>query len=748
MRSFFALIRKDLKGYFDQPTGYILIVIFVGVLSYLFFRTALLTGEASLRPLFSILPWLLAVFVPASTMRLLAEEQRDGTLEILLTQPIRSWSVLLAKFLVGLVFVGIGILSTLGVPALLATAGNLDEGAVAAQYLGSLFLTAALVAVGLFTSSLTRNQIVAFILALAINMFLLLMGMELVTTTLPQAASVLVQDLSPLTHFSSISRGVLDLRDVLYFVALVSTFLSATYLTMRSKTVSHHSPLYRNLQLGVVGLVVTSLLVGWFGNSIAGRWDVTEDKLYTLSPATEQLLAGLNDYLTIKLFASKDPPVQVSLVARDVNDFLEDFAAKSGGKVKIVKRFPDDDEDAAREARLTGIPPVQFNVQGQGELQVKVGYLGLAMTYADRQEVVPFIDTIDGFEYRVASLAYKMVREQRQTVAFLSGHGEKSKDADMRAFAGLLEEQYNVREIAATGDAPPDLSGVNVLIIAGPTQEVPASVQQALNSYLDNGGKAMVLVDPVLVDKQNLMALPNEHSFASFVNRYGVTVDNNLVMDLRSHATLPFTTPLGTILRPYPWWMRVPVIDSKIAGEVQSVVLPWASSLGISEAEVGRVEVVPLLETTPFAALQFDYNSVSPAVDFSRYQDDLGRTLVGVAVIGQPAPEPGAQGSPESSFRLLVIGDSDWLADSVVSQSQENMALALNLVDWLAQEETLASIRSKVVSSRELLFSSSTHRNLVQYGNIVGVPLLFIALGMLRSFRRRSITLKVYGREK
>ncbi len=748
MRSFFALIRKDLKGYFDQPTGYILIVIFVGVLSYLFFRTALLTGEASLRPLFSILPWLLAVFVPASTMRLLAEEQRDGTLEILLTQPIRSWSVLLAKFLVGLVFVGIGILSTLGVPALLATAGNLDEGAVAAQYLGSLFLTAALVAVGLFTSSLTRNQIVAFILALAINMFLLLMGMELVTTTLPQAASVLVQDLSPLTHFSSISRGVLDLRDVLYFVALVSTFLSATYLTMRSKTLSHHSPLYRNLQLGVVGLVVASLLVGWFGNSIAGRWDVTEDKLYTLSPATEQLLAGLNDYLTIKLFASKDPPVQVSLVARDVNDFLEDFAAKSGGKVKIVKRFPDDDEDAAREAQLTGIPPVQFNVQGQGELQVKVGYLGLAMTYADRQEVVPFIDTIDGFEYRVASLAYKMVREQRQTVAFLSGHGEKSKDADMRAFAGLLEEQYNVREIAATGDTAPDLSGVDVLIIPGPTQEVPPSVQQALSGYLDSGGKAMLLIDPVLVDEQNLMALPNEHSFASFVNRYGVTVDNNLVMDLRSHETLPFTTPLGTILRPYPWWMRVPVIDSKIAGEVQSVVLPWASSLGISEAEVGRVEVVPLLETTPFAALQFDYNSVSPAFDFSRYQDDLGRTLVGVAVIGQPAPEPGGQDSPESSFRLLVIGDSDWLEDSVVSQSQENMALALNLVDWLAQEETLASIRSKVVSSRELLFSSSTHRNLVQYGNIVGVPLLFIALGMLRSFRRRSITLKVYGREK
>ena len=133
----FALVRKDIKSYFDQPAAYILIVPFVAVLSYVFFSQALLTAEASLRPLFTVdfqidnpsLPWLLAVFVPAATMKLLAEENRDGTLELLLTHPIRGWIVLLSKFLSGFIFVAFSILATIGIPIAVQTAGNLDIGA-------------------------------------------------------------------------------------------------------------------------------------------------------------------------------------------------------------------------------------------------------------------------------------------------------------------------------------------------------------------------------------------------------------------------------------------------------------------------------------------------------------------------------------------------------------------------------------------------------------------------------------------
>ena len=141
MNTFLALLRKDLKGYFDQPTGYVLLVIFVGVISWLFFRTALAAGsqDASLRALFDALPFILAIFIPAATMRLFAEELRDGTLELILTQPLRSWTVLGSKFASGLIFVTTGIILTIGIPLLLETSGNMDTGAIAAQYIGSVF---------------------------------------------------------------------------------------------------------------------------------------------------------------------------------------------------------------------------------------------------------------------------------------------------------------------------------------------------------------------------------------------------------------------------------------------------------------------------------------------------------------------------------------------------------------------------------------------------------------------------------
>ena len=751
MRSLVALVKKDLRGYFDQPTGYILIVIFVALLSYWFFRSALLTSENSLRPLFTTeftverpsLPWLLVLFVPAATMRLLAEEQRDGTLEILLTQPIRAWVVLIGKFVTGVLFVGIAILSTIGLPIGLATAGSLDEGAIIGQYVGSIFLAASFVSIGLFTSSLTRNQIVAFILGLTAIALLMMVGMEQVSVTLPPRLASLLRLLSPVTHFATIARGVIDLRDVLYFIALISTFLSAAFLMMRAKSLSHKSIQYRNLQLGVAGLIVLSMLVGWFGTSIAGRLDLTEEKLFTLSPGTTQILSGLDDILTVEFFKSKDPPVQASVIARDVEDFLEEFVARSGGNVKLVERFPLDDDADALKSQLAGVPPIQYSVQSEGELQVKTGFMGLAMTYVDRRQVVPVIESIDGFEYRLASLAHTMLQKEqdRKTLAFLTGYGERSLSEDMSTLASLLAQQFDVIEVASTEEGPPDLSGVDVLILAGPTERIPESVEQSLHDYLAGGGKAMVLIDPVLVDEQ-LVSHSNRYSFANFVERYGVFVEENLVFDVESNEILTFPTQVGSLPLRYPFWIRARTVDRKVTGQVESVLMPWASSLGIStEPVVGVDEVIPLVRSTAAAAVSHELGNAgpnSPQLDLTgreQFESDIGVAITGPAEGG-------------GSYRMVVVGDSDWLTGQATSRSEENLALVLNLVDWLAQEEALAAIRSKVVTTRQLAFTSPTHENGVQYGNIIGVPLAFILFGLWRYARRTAMGTKVYGREK
>lgn len=765
MNSLIPLVKKDLRGYFDQPTGYILIVIFVGVISYLFFFVSAFnsTSEASVRDLFTLLPWLLALFVPASTMRLLAEEQRDGTLEILLTQPIRGWVVLAAKFVSGMVFVSVAIIATIGIPIALETVGNLegekwnlDEGAVVAQYIGSFLLAASFVAVGLFTSSLTQNQIVSFILGLFLIAALMLVGLDVVAEPLPDRFSSLLQNLSPGTRFDSMARGVIDLRDILYFVALMSTFLSATFLAIRSKSLSHESPQYRNLQLGVAGLIVLSLLFGWFGNSIGGRLDLTEDKLYTLSGGTKDILAGLDDILTVKLFAAKDPPTDIITTTRDVNDFLDDLASGSS-RVKLVRKYPDTNPDpegdihkdkglqALREAQLAGIPPQQFNTVSQGELQIKVGYLGLSMTYANRREVIPTVGSIDGFEYRIASLAHRMSQNERKTVAFLSGNGEKSIEGELQTLAAVLGQQYDIIQVAGGDEKHLDLTGVDVLIVPGPTREMAAPVVDAIATFLGGGGKAMVMVDQVTVDRGRLQARPNRNSFADFVNRYGVIVDDNVLFDVGSNESITFSTPSGDIAMAYPYWMRVTSVDAKIAGEIPGVLMPWASSVAFDNDFVGRVDMIPLLQTSGLAAVDYNYREnpdVGPnsqaLLDVT--EGDLVPNFVGVAVTGAAT-----QAGSSEEFRLIVTGDSGWLSDDVVGGAQENLAVILNLVDWLAQEDALATIRSKIITSRELLFSPSSHRNTVQYANIAGVPLFFVVIGLYRFLRRRGIGLRRYG---
>ena len=753
MRSFYGLLRKDLKAYFDQPTGYILLVIFVGLVSYLYFRTALVSEEASLRSLFATMPWVLAVFVPAATMRLVAEEQRDGTLEILLTQPLRGWVLLTAKFLAAFLFVGVGVLLTVGIPLALMTAGDLDGGAVVAQYIGTLFLVASFVAIGLLSSSLTQNQIVAFMVALALTMGLTLIGLPLVTEAIPLKLAVVFQDLSPLTHYRVIARGAIDLRDVLYFLAIVSAFMSGAYLLLRGKSISHRSVPYVNLRLGVLALVVLSLLVGWLGGTIKGRWDLTENKLYTLSQASKDLLANLDDIVTIKLFSSKDPPPDIALVARDLNDLLTDIEAASNGNVKVIRKHPEESDEIADEAARNFVSPVEFNVVSKGEFSVKLGWLGLGMTYANRREALPFIGTVSGLEPLLLSGIYRMSQKDRKTIAILTEHGEKSINTDIRTFRNIANTSHNVIEITDT-EGFIELDSVDILVIPGPTEIIRRDVYKAVHNFLAGGGKALLLLDAVSIDQETLQADLNPSSMGDFIEDYGIALQSNIVFDTRSSESLRFSSRFGVVSVRYPYWPRVGAAESRISGGgASTVVMPWPSSLEILGAADPSLdaELNVLLETSKFAALDsafLDLDPLSPALELLENAEQAPRNMA-VAVTGTRCPtfEPECVKDPSNPFRMIVVGDSDWITEPMVSRYPDQISLVMNYIDWLAQDDALAAVRSKEVVLRTLLFESDTHRNLVQYSSMIGVPVLLVVLGLIRFFLRRRAQRRVYSRE-
>lgn len=227
------IFSKELKDYFISPIAYIVISIFLLVTGWFFFATFFLFNQADLRNFFSLLPIIFSFVIPAITMRLFAEELNVGSYEILLTLPVNTIDIILGKFLAGLLFIVASLVPTIAYPLFVSLLGELDWGPVIGGYIGAVLLAAAYTGVGLLASSLTRNQIVAFIVGMIICFSLTLIAQMLFF--FPQRLIGFFSYLGADSHFKNIAKGIIDSRDILYFVSITFVSLYGTCLVIQNK---------------------------------------------------------------------------------------------------------------------------------------------------------------------------------------------------------------------------------------------------------------------------------------------------------------------------------------------------------------------------------------------------------------------------------------------------------------------------------------------------------------------------------
>ncbi|HSG81457.1 MAG TPA: Gldg family protein [Gemmatimonadota bacterium] len=804
MRNIWTIARKELRGYFDHPTAYILLVVFLAVNAFFFFRSAFLISEASLRPMFDMLPWILLFFVPAVTMGALAEERRHGTLEVVLSHPVSEAQLLLGKYVGNLLFLLIAIGSTLLIPLTLIWGGSLDVGVIVAQYVGTALLLAGVTAVGLFASSLTRNQITAFIVATTVIFVLMMVGTEVVQIGLPAWLAGVASQLGILRHFGNVARGVIDLRDVVYFASVAAAFLALAYWQLLRERLSRAGHLYSNLRVGTIAVVAIAVFADLFGGYIPGRLDLTAEKLYTLSGGTKAILADLGDLVTVTLFASRELPAQVKPLERDVNDVLRDFERYGGGNIQLVRRDPDASEEALQQAQQLGIRPVQFNVVRREELQLKQGWLGIAVGYAGESESIPFVGDTRNLEYQLASRVWRLTRVDTPTVAFVTGHGEKTL-ADYRRFTQELGESYRLDTVDLTqadAELGPD---VDAAIVAGPTQPLDPRSRALLLRYLGNDGRLLYLGEGSEINLQYLFAMETPDSARDFTRQLGVGLNGDMAFDLRSNESIQVPGEVFNYIVAYPFWLRaLPAGEHAITRNLNSIFLPWASTLDTLSSLGGRV-FTPLLTTSEWAGRQTGPFQIRPDAEINYEASQLQPQLLAVAVQGAvgagaaltpvPAPEPPppalndssamadgtasdvaqTQGEPQPAAtdsadsnpvapqaagpavlqqtaiegepvgRAVIVGDADFLTDQFLGNTPENLIFGLNAIDWLSQTEALLSIRGKTPTPRPLVFESNLQMQVVKYLNLVGVPLLFVLFGAIRLLKRRTLTRREYG---
>ena len=224
---------KEFKDYFISPIAYIVISLFLIVSGWFFFSTFFIFGRADLRDFFSLLPLIFSFIIPALTMRLFSEEKNVGSYETLLTMPVSFSDIALGKFLAATLFTAAMLVPTLSYPLFISFVGELDPGPVIGGYLGAVLLAAAYCSMGLFASALTRNQIIAFIIGSALCFTLTILDRMLFF--MPEKLVAIIEFIGANSHFMNISRGIIDSRDILYFISLIFVFIFSTYIVMHEK---------------------------------------------------------------------------------------------------------------------------------------------------------------------------------------------------------------------------------------------------------------------------------------------------------------------------------------------------------------------------------------------------------------------------------------------------------------------------------------------------------------------------------
>ncbi|MFQ6100170.1 MAG: Gldg family protein [Anaerolineae bacterium] len=402
MKQMLAITRKELEGYFGSPMALIFVGAFLAVTLFSFFwvDTFFARGIADVRPLFRWMPLLMIFLVGALTMRQWSEEQRSGTLEVLLTLPVSHIQLVAGKFLAVMTLVTVALALTIFLPVTVSLLGNLDWGPVVGGYLAAILLAAAYAASGLFVSSRTDNQIVALILTVLLCGLFYLAGSGGVTDFVGDRLGEILWAIGSGSRFESIQRGVVDLRDLAYYLSLMGIFLTLNVASLDSKkwsTGERTLPQRRGVVLTTVLVALNLVLLNvWLFPLHGLRLDLTAQREYTLSQTTRDLLSNLQEPLLIRgYFSEKTHPLLAPLVPR-IRDMLEEYKVASNGMVELEIIDPAKEPDKEAEAnQVYGIRPTPFQVAGRYETSIINSYFDILIRYGDQNVVLNFRDLIE-----------------------------------------------------------------------------------------------------------------------------------------------------------------------------------------------------------------------------------------------------------------------------------------------------------------------------------------------------------------
>lgn len=432
MSKIFTLMKKELWGYFATPTALIFLTTYLGISLFSFFWLGqfFTRNIADLRPLFEMMPLVMIFLVATLTMRMWSEEKRSGTVEFLMTLPVKTYELVLGKFLACMALVSLALALTWFLPVSVnaMSGGALDWGPVIGAYLASLLLASAYTSIGLYVSSKTESQIVSLILTGLLCFGFYLLGSSTIVSLLGNQEGEFFKLFGTSSRFASISRGVMDLRDIYYYISLSAVFLVLNVLSLEKAqwSFSENSSTHKQKFL-VTGLLVLNVIFAnfWLHSVNALRVDMTEKKVYSISEATKSVLGQLEEPLLIRAYFSERTHPLLAPLIPIVTDLLREYQLVNKDLTRVEIVDPKKDEELESEAvRKYGIQATSFQIADRYSASLVNSYFNIVVQYGDQFEVLGFNDIIDVKqdarmkepEVRLRNLEYDLTRLIKKTM--------------------------------------------------------------------------------------------------------------------------------------------------------------------------------------------------------------------------------------------------------------------------------------------------------------------------------------------
>lgn len=392
---------KEVTLFFASPIAYLFLASFAAITLFVFFwgEAFFSRNIADVRPLFEWMPVLLIFLASTLTMRLWSEERRTGTLEHVYTQPIPLWHFVVGKFIGCLFLLVVALVVTLPLPVTVSMIGELDWGPVWGGYLATFLLGASYLSIGLFVSARSDNQIVSLIGSVAVCGLLYLIGSGVITDFFGNRVGEGLRLLGTGSRFESIARGVIDFRDLYYYLSIVAVFLVLNSYVLESErwATTGSEPRHNGWRL-LTGLLVANAVAGnlWLGQLKSWRLDVTEGNQYSISDVTRNYLRELKEPLLLRgYFSAKTHPLLAPLVPQ-LRDLMQEYEIAGQGKVRVEFVDPAANPELEKEANQKyGIQPVPFQVADRYQASIVSSYFNVLVKYGDEYQVLGFRDLIE-----------------------------------------------------------------------------------------------------------------------------------------------------------------------------------------------------------------------------------------------------------------------------------------------------------------------------------------------------------------